>query len=289
MARMSIDDKVCRDPRITVLAEILGWSRRETVGCLVLDVWPICYDQECHLLSERSIDAAARHPGFAKAMIESELATLDRSGKVRVNGAKERIEYLNHKKRAGREGGIKSAYSRANHIKQTSSTRGSTPQAAGNPSVPDPVSASASASASASVPVPASVHTESGSPDGLADLFSKVDAAAGDVGKARNTKAAKQKAATNPEHQAAIDGFHVRYKAKYGTKPTWDGKSIGMLSSLLRKHPLAVLLSRMDFMFAGIAKWPPGPYSMDVFVNHIDRWVEDKPSYQPPTRRIEEL
>ncbi len=147
MARMSIDDKVCRDPRITVLAELLGWSRRETVGCLILEVWPICYDQATHLISERILDAAAGHLGFALKLIESELATRDRSGKIRIGGAKERIAYLDHQKRAGRQGGIKSAESRTKEVKRTSSTPGSNPQAVGNPNTntntPVPSSASA--------------------------------------------------------------------------------------------------------------------------------------------------
>lgn len=143
VARMSIDDMVGRDPRITVLAKLLGWSRRETLGCLVGEVWPITYDQRTHLISERVIDAAAGHEGFAAAMIEADLAARDRSGKVRVGGAKERVEYLNHKTRAGRQGGIKSAESRNKDPKQTPSTGGSTPQARGNPPVPDPSPASA--------------------------------------------------------------------------------------------------------------------------------------------------
>ncbi len=151
MARMSIDDKVGRDPRITILAGLLGWSRRETIGCLVLDVWPICYDQGTHLVSERVIDAAAGHPGFAQKLIESELATLDRSGKIQIGGAKERIAYLDHKKASGRQGGIKSAESRAKDTKQTSSTRGSTPQARGNPSVPDPAAANTPATQQAAI------------------------------------------------------------------------------------------------------------------------------------------
>lgn len=138
MARMSVDDTIARDPRITMLAAALGWSRRETVGCLVADIWPICYDQNTWLVSERVIDTAAAHVGFAAALIESELATRDRSGKVNIKGAKERIKYLDHKKDAGRQGGLKSAESRRKAPKQTSSSGGSTPQAAGNPPVPDP-------------------------------------------------------------------------------------------------------------------------------------------------------
>lgn len=154
MARMSIDDMLGRDPRITVLSTLVGWSRRETAGCLILDVWPICYDQRTHIISERIIDAAAGHTGFARAMIESELASPDRSGKIRIRGARERIEYLDRKRASGRQGGLKSGESRSKspkqtrseceaNAKQTSSTGGSTPQAPWNPSVPDPASASA--------------------------------------------------------------------------------------------------------------------------------------------------
>jgi hypothetical protein len=174
VARMSIDDKVCRDPRITVLAATLGWSRRETVGCLILDVWPICYDQECHLISERIIDAAAGRDGFAVAMIECELASRDRGGRIRISGAKERIEYLNHKKRAGRQGGLNSANSRAKDIKQTSSTWGSTPQAVGNPSVPDPVPASAPPTAKENTHGPVALAPGSGESEGLGVLKAKI-------------------------------------------------------------------------------------------------------------------
>lgn len=161
MARMSVDDMVARDPRITLLASQLKWSRRETVGCLIADVWPICYDQRTWLLSERVIDAAAGQDGFAKALIECELATVDRSGKVCIKGAKERIKYLDHKTAAGREGGLKSAESRRKTPKQTSSNGGSTPQAAGNPPVPSP--------ASASVP-PKEEEILSGKPDLAAEI-----------------------------------------------------------------------------------------------------------------------
>lgn len=245
MARMSIDDKVCRDPRITVLAEILGWSRRETVGCLVLDVWPICYDQECHLLSERSIDAAAKHVGFAKAMIEAELATLDRSGKLRVNGAKERIKYLNHKRRAGREGGIKSAYSRTKHIKQTSSTRGSTPQAAGNPSVPD----LPSASASPPVPVPPPVLPERLAP-----------------------------------HTPALRAFDAYFKAtNNGASPTWDATKVSMLKTLVSKHTCAEVERRIANLSSAPPSFPAGPWDLGTFVQHFDKCA--KPHAAKPANR----
>jgi len=161
MARMSIDDKVGRDPRITLLALALGWSKRELVGCLVLDVWPLCYDQESALVSERIIDAAAGHTGFAAAMVEAELATRDRSGKLRITGAAKRIAYLDHQKKAGREGGLKSAEMRAKEskgkprVREASLNRASSDgQGSGNPSVPDTVPDSASAPDAAPDSVP---------------------------------------------------------------------------------------------------------------------------------------
>jgi hypothetical protein len=272
MARMSIDDMVQRDPRVTLLAIALGWSRRETLGCLVGEVWPICYDQRSWLVSERVIDAAAGFAGFAAALIECELATRDRSGKVQIRGAKERISYLENKSRSGRQGGLRSAESRNKETKQTSSTAGSTPQAPRNPPVPDPASA----------PVP---DKESGDSPGLAALVSKVNEVVGDVGRKRAEKAL---AKAHPDQQAVIDGFHQRYKAKYGTKPTWGPKTIGQVGLLLKKHRASTLFERMDFMFAGRAKWPPGPYSLDVFIANLDRWVDDS-TPAAPIRKEDEL
>jgi hypothetical protein len=89
-------------------------------------------------------------------MVEAELATRDRSGKLRITGAAKRIAYLDHQKKAGREGGLKSAELRAKDskgkarvreasLKQTSSDG----QGSGNPSVPDSVPDPDSASVTA--------------------------------------------------------------------------------------------------------------------------------------------
>src|SRR5580704_5404742 len=147
MARMSVDDSVGRDPRITGLARIVGLERNAVVGILVCSVWPICYDQLTHLVAKSMIDDAAGVVGWADAMLETGLARRDRSGLLSVTGARERIEYLTAKRDAGRQGGLKSAELRANMVKQTSSTPVSTPQARRNPPVPDPAPAPAPAPA----------------------------------------------------------------------------------------------------------------------------------------------
>jgi hypothetical protein len=259
MARMSIDDMVARDPRITVLAKLIGWSRRETLGCLVGDVWPITYDQRTHLISERVIDAAAGLDGFAKAMVEAELATRDRSGKVRIGGAKERIKYLDKKTRAGREGGLKSAESRRKASKQTSSSGGSTPQAAGNPPVPDP----------SPVPVPdpspVPVPEEGDSPPARAPSLQlelvkgKVDAVA---------KAAK----APTEHQRAVAAFNAYYqRAHGGAKPTWGAKTGKLMSTLVKAHGVDEIERRIGILEANPPSFPKPPWDMPTLAQHFDK------------------
>lgn len=155
MARMSVDDSVQRDPRITKLAKLTGWTRRETLGCLVMDVWPITYDQRTAIVAADLIDLAAGMDGFAQYMVDSGLATWARgSRKIRIGGAEERIEYLDHKRKAGRVGGLRSGESR----NKNPSSGGSTPQAAGNPPVPPPVPVPASS------PVPVLEEKNSAAP-----------------------------------------------------------------------------------------------------------------------------
>lgn len=145
---MSLDDGFGRDPRLDHLAQLCGWTRRETAGCLQLDVWPLCYDRVTPNIPTRDLNiAAARyavspvaHPGgFAGALIEAELARpstradvsfmwvrkghpdvllywRDREWRDRVylRGSAERIAYLVKAEEAGRVGGRNSGKSRAN-------------------------------------------------------------------------------------------------------------------------------------------------------------------------------
>lgn len=151
MARMSHDDSVGRDPRFDHLAMLVGWSKRETVGCLQLDVWPICYDRIAPYLTVLDVDLAANRSaispvkhqgGFAAAMVEAGLARpatkadttftwrpkgwkegdseysvswpdQEWKGKLYLNGTAERIAYLMRSKVAGAHGGRKSAETRA--------------------------------------------------------------------------------------------------------------------------------------------------------------------------------
>jgi uncharacterized phage protein (TIGR02220 family) len=131
MARMSIDDKFLRDPRVARLARALGWSRYEARGRL-LDVFAVCYDLETDVLRAEDIDTAAEHPGLADEMFAVDLAVNVRGG-LRIRGAGKRIEYLGAKREAGRLGGLKSGESRRLSAKHPRSNNEAPP----NP--PDPV------------------------------------------------------------------------------------------------------------------------------------------------------
>lgn len=147
MARMSIDDSLSRDTKLDHLAELCGWTKRETAGCLQLDIWPLCYDRVTPNIPPADLDRAAargavslvKHPGgFAAALIESNFARKSTRedvvyrwekddgsvailewrdhewrNRIYLRGAAERIAYLLKKKVSGRIGGNRSAISRS--------------------------------------------------------------------------------------------------------------------------------------------------------------------------------
>lgn len=277
MARMSVDDSVARDPRITALAQVLGWSRRETVGALVCDVWPICYDQETHLVSERLIDAAAGVAGFAQAMLECELAARDKSGKIAISGARERIQYLDHKRRAGREGGLKSAERRTKEVKQTSSSggtplkqRGSRPQALGNPPVPDPSPVPVPDSAPDPVPVP----EECASPPARAVSHQ-------DGIELEHPGPRKPRQPSGP-HQQAIAEFTAYYQRTHaGASPTWNGKTTKLMAELVKAHGLHEITRRLAVLERTPPAFPPAPWDLATFAQHFDRCAQAAAAQQP--------
>lgn len=146
MARISLDDSLGRDPRLDHLAELCGWTRRETAGCLQLDVWPLCYDRITPNVPPDDINRMANRGaptpvlvegGFAAALIKCGLArkstqgdlvyrwerddgqTVDLEwpdqtwrGRIYIKGSAERIAYRLKKKASGKVGGKRSAVSR---------------------------------------------------------------------------------------------------------------------------------------------------------------------------------
>lgn len=261
MARMSIDDMVGRDPRVRLLAKSLGWSMRETVGCLVMEVWPICYDQMTHLISDRVIDAAADREGFAAAMVDAELAHRDRSGKVYVAGARKRIEYLAAKHEAGRQGGLKSAERRHKSPKQTSSTQGTNAQARGNPPVPDPD------------PVPDSVPVPDSPPVVVPEEGASPPA----------------RVPSGP-HQLAIAEFDGYYRSAHnGAKPTWNGKTTKLMGALVKQHGLHEIARRIHVLKTSPPTFPPPPWDMPTFSQHFDRLAVAARNLTPIEQQLERV
>lgn len=246
MARMSVDDSVARDPRITKLSKLAGWSRRETVGCLVSDVWPITYDQKTPTVSADLVDMAAGQDGFAQLMVDAELARWVRGNrKVRISGAEERLKYLADKSTAGRVGGLKSAEVR----NKTSSSAGSTPQAERNPPVPDPVLVPS--------PVPDPVLVQK-----------KIGASA----------------APSAVVQGAVDAFDGYYRRTHGdAKATWDGKRVAMVKTLVSKHGAPEILRRIHVLETSPPSFPPAPWDLGSFVQHFDKIA--RPSTPAPPAR----
>lgn len=136
MARMSVDDKAGRDPRISHLAKLQGWSIRETRGCLAFEVWPLCYDLASPYLRRLDLELATGSETLAQNMIAAGLATETRHG-LRIAGASERVEYLLRAKEAGRRGGKAPKKPRTKN--EPLRVPPQNPQGSRNP--PDPVSA----------------------------------------------------------------------------------------------------------------------------------------------------
>lgn len=115
MARMSIDDKLTRDPRAIMLGRIYGWRRQEAIGRLI-DVFALTYDRVSDVLPLQEIDIAAEQEGFAESMVLVGLAERATTG-LRIKGAAERIGYLLDSKESGRIGGVRSGESRRKQSK----------------------------------------------------------------------------------------------------------------------------------------------------------------------------
>jgi hypothetical protein len=127
MARMSIDDKALRDPRMLRVArtltkmlgpDIASWpqfARRYALGTL-LDVWAVSYDQVTDVLVPEDIDTAAEIEDFHALMVKESLAEYSEAG-VRIRGASHRVRYgkddsHNAHAQNGRKGGLASGKAR---------------------------------------------------------------------------------------------------------------------------------------------------------------------------------
>lgn len=261
-----IEDEAFSDRRYGVLARILGLPDADCARGKMAAVWRQCTQQQTHILSGEMVREVLGENG-PDALIISELGEVVDGG-IRICGTRGRIEWLARLRKNGKKGG-RPRKPNGNHLVSQNTD-------SGKPGVNPPAPA----------PAPATTKEEE---RGLAplDLFkAKVDLAAEQAVVDRANRATKAPK-VHPDRARVIDAFHQRFKTASGEKPTWGPKEVGQIGGLLKKHPADVLIRRINFMFDGKAKWPPPPYSLDVFVTNIDRWVEQAP--QINTRPMEEL
>ncbi len=251
MARMSVDDMLGRDTRLMRLAQLCGWTRRETAGALVLDVWPLCYDRRTTFLNDIDLDLAAGLTGFTEHMIAAGLAHRTPHG-VRIAGAKQRIKYLEAKSRAGRKGGVASGDSRRTRRDSQGDRHeakpkqpASTGQAAGNPSVNTP----------SPVPDPDPVNAP-------ALVLERVSAA---------------------PTRLVTDHFQTRYRTAYGTNPSWNERTGKQVKHLLKSHTPDEINRRTDILFDSPPPFLTGPHDFSTLVQHFDKLVQ--PSRSEAQRR----
>ena len=90
--RVNVDSKMLVDPRFKRLGQRLGITHFEAFG-RVLPVWNAAYETRSALLGADDIDALAELPGFASALVTSQLASAEED-MIRLKGVEDRIGWL---------------------------------------------------------------------------------------------------------------------------------------------------------------------------------------------------
>ena len=106
-----MDSSIRTETRFRLVAEDLGVSFKELIGCVYL-AWLNCYERRTTCLSKREADASAEQTGFSDAMIANGLADDLGAQGVAFHGVEKRIEFLREQKEKGRKGGRKSGRAR---------------------------------------------------------------------------------------------------------------------------------------------------------------------------------
>lgn len=107
MARVNLDGKIWRDPRVKRLTIHRAVSLRETVGTLAA-IWDVAIDSHSAIMLAVDVDAAAEASGYSADLVTFGLAE-DLGDRVRLRGVEERIAFLKTQAERGRLGGIQKA------------------------------------------------------------------------------------------------------------------------------------------------------------------------------------
>ncbi len=103
--------------------------------------------------------------------------------------------------------------------------------------------------------------------------------------KKREEKKAEATAAPS-QHQPAVDAFDGYYKRTHGgAKPTWNGKTIAQVKTLVGKHGAQEVVRRISVLELTPPSFPPSPWDIGTFVQHFDKCAVSRAG--PSTGRAE--
>ena len=92
----------------------------------------------------------------------------------------------------------------------------------------------------------------------------------------RYKKPVAKKPATppHPNHRPFVSAFDAAFRRVAGESPTWDKQRLGMVTLLVRKHPLPKLLERLDVYFGPTCPhWLQTGRDLGSFVKNIDKLI----------------
>lgn len=81
----------------------------------------------------------------------------------------------------------------------------------------------------------------------------------------------KVDAATGP-HNQAIAEFDAYYQRTHnGARPTWNGKTTKLISTLVKAHGIHEIARRLRVLEVSPPSFPPAPWDLSTFSQHFDK------------------
>lgn len=106
MARINVDQKALVDARYDLLGSLLGASRHDALGRMIV-LWNQCLERGSYFLPVALVDAVMM--GKGGVVVAADLAEDAGDGTLRIKGTEGRIEWLHSARQNGREGGAAGA------------------------------------------------------------------------------------------------------------------------------------------------------------------------------------
>lgn len=144
MARVNVEQKALSDPRFRKLGrEILGPQTDAVIAQalglgLMISVWNHCQEQAVYAVPANELDAIIDRDGSGEILVRCALAEPSRRQTFRIRGTADRVEWLENKRRVGRENGNRGGRPRGTQTDPTKNQRG---LRAETPPAPAPVPA----------------------------------------------------------------------------------------------------------------------------------------------------